>query len=117
MESTWIIALFFHHHAVAAINIFYPRHVTPHEHNAAPAGAVQVMLIGAIGDLAGVKPWSFVGDFQEQALGIKFARYMHVLVMVGAISVADGVNQGLLHSQVNSKDFVLAPLLLLKRAE
>ena len=112
-----MVAELFHNNAVPTVDVVDPRHVISHEHNAPAAGPEQVFLLGAIGDAGGIEASAFVSDFQKQSLGIQFAIDMNELVLIGPITVADRIDNGLFDRQVNCEDLMLTPTVLLKCTE
>jgi len=108
---------FLHHHTVSHVVVLHPGHEASHEHQAPSTGGFDVGRVGRVGDGGGVEPFAFVGDFDADDFRAHAAGDVDVLARVKLVPVADGVDQGLFHGQVDAEDVVLDPIVLLELFE
>src|SRR5262245_19182484 len=101
--------MLFHHHALTAIQIFYPRHVVSHQHDPSAARAVKVFFGGAIRNVGGIEAGSFVYHLNKKVVGAQLAGDVNLFAMVGGVAVPDGIDQSLLNRQMDSENLLLAP--------
>ena len=79
-----------------------------HEHQAAAAGALDVLEGGGVGHVAGVEAVALVGDVDLEVLGANHGDDGHLFIAVHLVAVLDGIDQGLFQGQADAEDFFFA---------
>ena len=82
-----------------------------HEHQAAAAGALDVLEGGGVGHVAGVEAVALVGDVDLEVLGANHGDDGHLFIAVHLVAVLDGVDERLFEGQADAEDVLVADVV------
>lgn len=89
-------------------------HEISHEHDAAAIGAANVLLIGTVWNRFGIEALALVADLDPDLIVRRVTNHVDLLVAIQAISVLDGVDDGLFQGESNAKHLAGVPILSLE---
>jgi hypothetical protein len=102
-------AEFFHRNAIAAVVVFYVRHVGLDERQAATAAAFQVFFGRAVRDDVGVKARAFVLNLHPETFGAGFALDDDFFLRVEPVAVPHRVDQRLDECHFDREQIAVGP--------
>lgn len=108
------VADFAHGEVIAGRVVFDLSHVVAHQKQAAAAGAFEIFRGEAIGDLAGIKAATFIGDADLAALGVYLVVNENLLGGVHLVAMLDGIDERLFQGKANAEDFAIVVAHLLQ---
>ena len=78
-----------------------------HQHQAAAAGALEVLDRGRVGHVGRVEAGALVGDLDGEAVGLHLVGDLDRLVAVVLVAVLDRVDEGLFEGELDGEDFAV----------
>jgi hypothetical protein len=87
-------------------------HEGTHQENASPAGFSEEGVVGRVWQQFGGEARAFVGDFNSDQVRREPADEMHFFRSIFLVAVNDGVDQGLVDGQVDTKHVAIGPVFV-----